>query len=79
MVSSSMTICGGKEERFRAGRTRSHPSECRAGLRLLSSTDAAEFCLPGDEEWSQDGKPVLLGPGQSGMQSSPRCLVPNGS
>lgn len=54
-------------------------SECRAGLRLLSSPDAAEFCLPGDEEGSQDGKPVLLGPGQSRMQSSPRCLVPKGS
>jgi len=87
MVSLSITIWRGQRTAFQSRKdakpspalSARPPSAGRARLRLLSCADAAEFCLPRDEEWSWDGEPVLLGPRQRGMQDSPHCLVPNGS
>lgn len=87
MVSLSITIWRGQRTAFQTRKdmkpspslSAKPPSAGRARLRLLSCADAAEFCVPRDEEWSWDGEPVLLGPRQSEMQGSPHCLVPNGS
>lgn len=76
MVSLSITIWREQRTAFQTGKdakpspalSAKPPSAGRVRLRLLSRTDAAEFCPPRDEEWSWDGEPVLLGLRQSGMQ-----------